>query len=176
MQIFYIILIIIACLILLTLLSSVIYAILLIMRRPAFDRYCEWLFGIIFELEKRLDITDYDERDRRWRMVQKTRQVCDVPRILVILPCKRLAHGLCADRAQAEQRDLNFLHTFISIRHICCVRHTCAIRASCVHHACVMRTSCVRHVSVKTSFAGPFLSIKYCRMHSHTKLFYHKTI
>lgn len=38
---------------------------MLIARRPLFDEYCEWLFDILFELEKRLDISDYSARDRR---------------------------------------------------------------------------------------------------------------
>ena len=38
---------------------------MLIARRPLFDEYCEWLFDILFELEKRLDISDYSDRDRR---------------------------------------------------------------------------------------------------------------
>lgn len=30
-----------------------------------FDSYCEWLFGILFELEKRIDITDYNSEQAR---------------------------------------------------------------------------------------------------------------
>jgi len=36
-----------------------------VMKRPWFDAYCEWLFSILFELEKRLDISDYDEYNKR---------------------------------------------------------------------------------------------------------------
>ena len=36
-----------------------------IMRRAVLDRYCEWLFDVLFELEKRLDISGYSENDRR---------------------------------------------------------------------------------------------------------------
>ena len=36
-----------------------------IMRRELADRYCEWLFDILLELEKRLDFSDYNENDRR---------------------------------------------------------------------------------------------------------------
>ena len=38
---------------------------MLIMKRDLLDGYCTWLFDIIFELEKQLDISDYSEKDRR---------------------------------------------------------------------------------------------------------------
>ena len=38
---------------------------MLIMTRPLLDRYCAWLFDILFELEKRLDISAYSANDRR---------------------------------------------------------------------------------------------------------------
>jgi len=38
---------------------------MLIMKRPLLDRYCEWLFDILFELEKRLDTSSYSPNDRR---------------------------------------------------------------------------------------------------------------
>ena len=36
-----------------------------IMKREALDRYCTWLFDILFELERRLDISTYSKNDRR---------------------------------------------------------------------------------------------------------------
>lgn len=38
---------------------------MLIMKRPLLDRYCAWLFDILFELEKRLDVSTYSPYDRR---------------------------------------------------------------------------------------------------------------
>ncbi|MBQ0032650.1 MAG: DUF4422 domain-containing protein [bacterium] len=38
---------------------------LFVMRRPAFDDYCAWLFDILFELERRLDISSYSANDAR---------------------------------------------------------------------------------------------------------------
>lgn len=38
---------------------------LFIMRKPIFDEYCQWLFKLLFELEKRIDISHYDEQERR---------------------------------------------------------------------------------------------------------------
>lgn len=36
-----------------------------IMRRKMFDSYCEWLFPILFELDKRIDISGYDPFNKR---------------------------------------------------------------------------------------------------------------
>ena len=36
-----------------------------IMRRDLSDAYCEWLFGILFALEERLDISAYSDYDKR---------------------------------------------------------------------------------------------------------------
>ena len=36
-----------------------------LMKRSLLDRYCDWLFAVLAELEKRLDITAYSDYDRR---------------------------------------------------------------------------------------------------------------
>lgn len=36
-----------------------------VMKRPVFQEYCGWLFGILTELEKRIDTTDYSANDKR---------------------------------------------------------------------------------------------------------------
>ena len=36
-----------------------------VMKRPQFDAYCTWLFDVLFELEKRLDISSYSSYDAR---------------------------------------------------------------------------------------------------------------
>ena len=36
-----------------------------VMKKELFDEYCEWLFNILFELEKRVDISDYDAYQSR---------------------------------------------------------------------------------------------------------------
>ena len=36
-----------------------------IMKREKFNEYCSWLFDVLFELEKRLDISNYNKNDSR---------------------------------------------------------------------------------------------------------------
>ena len=36
-----------------------------VMKRPQFDAYCTWIFDVLFELEKRLDISSYSPYDAR---------------------------------------------------------------------------------------------------------------
>lgn len=36
-----------------------------ITKKDIFDKYCEWLFDILFEVEKRIDISGYDDYQRR---------------------------------------------------------------------------------------------------------------
>lgn len=38
---------------------------MLIMKRPILEAYCQWLFDVLFQLEGRLDISGYDEGNRR---------------------------------------------------------------------------------------------------------------
>jgi hypothetical protein len=38
---------------------------MMVMHRPLFDNYCTWLFDILFELEKRLNIASYSAYDQR---------------------------------------------------------------------------------------------------------------
>ena len=41
------------------------YGNLCVMRKETFDAYCKWLFSIFFELEKRVDVSGYDEYHKR---------------------------------------------------------------------------------------------------------------
>lgn len=36
-----------------------------VMKKQLFDKYCSWLFSILFELEKRIDITNYNQYEAR---------------------------------------------------------------------------------------------------------------
>ena len=36
-----------------------------VMRRDYFDAWCAWLFPVLFEVERRMDITDYDPYNAR---------------------------------------------------------------------------------------------------------------
>ncbi len=36
-----------------------------IMRKELFTEYCDWLFDVLFEVERRLDISGYSDKDRR---------------------------------------------------------------------------------------------------------------
>lgn len=38
---------------------------MMVMKKPLFDDYCAWLFDILFELEKRLDVSTYSTYDLR---------------------------------------------------------------------------------------------------------------
>lgn len=38
---------------------------MMVMKRPILDKYCTWLFDVLFELERRLDISDYSPYDAR---------------------------------------------------------------------------------------------------------------
>ena len=38
---------------------------MMVMKRPLLDDYCGWLFGVLSELERRLDISSYSDYDRR---------------------------------------------------------------------------------------------------------------
>ncbi len=38
---------------------------MMVMKRPLFDDYCAWLFDVLFELERRLDISSYSDYDKR---------------------------------------------------------------------------------------------------------------
>ena len=38
---------------------------MLVMKRPVLDGYCSWLFDVLSELERRLDVSSYSEYDRR---------------------------------------------------------------------------------------------------------------
>ncbi|MBR4654914.1 MAG: DUF4422 domain-containing protein [Kiritimatiellae bacterium] len=38
---------------------------MMVMKRPVFDGYCTWLFDILSELERRLDVSSYSEYDKR---------------------------------------------------------------------------------------------------------------
>ena len=36
-----------------------------VMKKTLFDEYCSWLFSILFELEKRIDISSYNQYEAR---------------------------------------------------------------------------------------------------------------
>ncbi len=38
---------------------------MMVCSKPLFDEYCQWIFDILFELESRIDITDYDAYNQR---------------------------------------------------------------------------------------------------------------
>ena len=38
---------------------------MMVMKRPIFDDYCAWLFDVLFELERRLDISSYSDYNKR---------------------------------------------------------------------------------------------------------------
>ena len=38
---------------------------MMIMSKEKFNEYCQWLFDILFEIEKRIDITQYDAYQAR---------------------------------------------------------------------------------------------------------------
>jgi hypothetical protein len=38
---------------------------MIITTKAVFDQYCEWLFDILFEVERRTDISEYDDRQKR---------------------------------------------------------------------------------------------------------------
>ena len=38
---------------------------MLIMKKPLFDEYCAWLFDILFTLEPQLDLTEYNDYQKR---------------------------------------------------------------------------------------------------------------
>jgi len=62
-----------------------------VMRKEVMERYCSWLFDILFELEKRLDISDYSKNDARvfgfvserlldiWLDREESLVVCEMP-------------------------------------------------------------------------------------------------
>lgn len=45
--------------------KSASYANMFVMHRAQFDKYCEWLFKILFAMEKELDMTDYTVQEKR---------------------------------------------------------------------------------------------------------------
>lgn len=65
-----------------------------VMKKELFNQYCNWLFGILFELEKRINISKYDVYEARifgfmserlfnvW-LEQQNLKTCDVPVIFL---------------------------------------------------------------------------------------------
>ena len=41
------------------------FANMMIARKSVYDEYCKWLFDILFEVERNLDISDYDDYNKR---------------------------------------------------------------------------------------------------------------
>ena len=56
-----------------------------VMRRDLLERYCAWLFSVLFELEKRLDISAYSDYDKRVfgfvaeRLLDVWLETCKIP-------------------------------------------------------------------------------------------------
>ena len=45
--------------------KTIYYANMMVAKRDLFNKYCEWLFNVLFEVEKRSDISDYDDYQKR---------------------------------------------------------------------------------------------------------------
>ena len=37
-----------------------------VMRKDYFDEFCAWWFGVMFEVEKRIDLSKYPKPEQRW--------------------------------------------------------------------------------------------------------------
>lgn len=89
---------------------------LMVTSRKLFDDYCSWLFPIFFELQKRIDVSSYDEYHRRifGFLSEQLLQVWITARGLKVYEC---SIGISAEKAETKEFKLA-MHQLIKMRKI----------------------------------------------------------